>query len=445
MEPRHEFSIRSRRVILPGGERPAAVVVRGGVIAAVEDYDAESTSSDLPGAEDLGDLVLMPGLVDTHVHLNEPGRAEWEGFATGTAAAAAGGVTAVIDMPLNSSPVTTSAEALARKREAAAGQLRVDAGFYGGLVPGNADRMTELLDAGVRGIKAFLCHSGIDEFPNATEKDLREAMPLLAERGVPLLVHAELVHDVPPPRNTDPRRYADYLASRPPTFEQNAVAMMIDLCAATGCRTHLVHLADAGCLSMLLAARERGLPITVETCPHYLCFAAEQIADGRTDFKCAPPIRGAAHREKLWDALAAGLIDMVVSDHSPCPPEMKCLDSGRFDQAWGGVASLQLGISAVWTEAQRRGHALPDVVRWMGTNPAALIGLPHGIAPGHPAHLVVFDPDAQWVVDGAALRHRHAVTPYHGTTLRGVVRETYVHGRPVAPGAHGNPNTGQLV
>ena len=414
----------------------AAVRVQRGVIVAVDDHDA----FDEPG-EDVGDAVLMPGLVDTHVHLNEPGRADWEGFATGTAAAAAGGITTVIDMPLNSSPVTTTADALAQKREAAADQLSADVGFHGGLIPGNAHRMNELLDAGVSGVKAFLCHSGLDEFPNATEKELREAMPVLAERGVPLLVHAELVHDAPavPKELPGARRYADYLASRPPSFEQDAVAMMIDLCAATGCRTHIVHLADAGCLSMLLAARERGLPITVETCPQYLTFAAEDIADGRTEFKCAPPIREAAHREKLWDALAAGLIDMVVSDHSPCPPGMKALDTGRFDEAWGGISSLQLGLSVVWTEAQQRGHALADVVRWMGTHPAALVGLPHGIAVGHPAHLVVFDPDTTWTVDGTTLKHRHPVTPYHGRTLRGVVRQTFVHGRPASPGV------GQLV
>ncbi|MEM7625028.1 MAG: allantoinase AllB [Planctomycetota bacterium] len=426
-----DFSIRSKKVLLPAGETAATVKIETGVITAIEDHDA------WPGGEhdrDIGNLVLMPGLVDTHVHLNEPGRTDWEGFATGTAAAAAGGVATVIDMPLNSSPVTTTAEALSLKRQATAGKLCVDVGFHGGIVPGNAHRMNELVDAGVRGVKAFLCHSGIDEFPNATEKDLRKAMPVLAERGVPLLVHAELAHDMPPPPGYDPRRYADYLASRPPSFEQDAVAMMIDLCAATGCRTHIVHLADAGCLSMLLAARERGLPITVETCPQYLAFAAEDIIDGQTEFKCAPPIREAVHREKLWDALAAGLIDMVVSDHSPCPPEMKALETGRFDQAWGGISSLQLGLSVVWTEAQRRGHPLADVVRWMGANPATLVGLTHGLVVGHPAHLAVFDPDAEWVVDGSTLKHRHPVTPYHRRTLRGVVRHTFVHGRPAAPG-----------
>lgn len=427
MSAPQDFSIRSKRVLLPAGQAAATIRIAGGRIAAIEDYDAFDGRG-----EDAADFVLMPGLVDTHVHLNEPGRADWEGFATGTAAAAAGGITTVIDMPLNSSPVTTTAEALDRKRQAAKGKLSIDVGFYGGLIPGNAHRMNELIDAGAQGIKAFLCHSGIDEFPNATEKELREAMPVLAERGAALLVHAELVHDVSAMNN--PRKYADYLASRPPSFEHDAVAMMIDLCAATGCRTHIVHLADTGCLSMLLAARERGLPITVETCPQYLSFAAEDIPDGRTEFKCAPPIREASHREKLWDALGAGLIDMVVSDHSPCPPGMKSLDSGRFDEAWGGISSLQLGLSVVWTEAQRRGHPLTDVIRWMGTNPAALIGLLHGIVVGHPAHLVVFAPDAEWTVDGSSLKHRHPVTPYHGQTLRGVARQTFVHGQPASPG-----------
>jgi allantoinase len=416
-----EIVLRSRRVLLPEGETAAAVRVRGGVIAEVDGYD------DFDGGEDLGDLVLMPGLVDPHVHLNEPGRTEWEGFATGTAAAAAGGVTTVIDMPLNSSPVTTTPEALSRKRLAAKGKLSVDVGFYGGLVPGNEDAMGELIDAGVSGVKAFLCPSGIDEFSNATEKELRVAMPVLAERGVPLLVHAELVHETP--GMTDPRKYADYLATRPPSFERDAIALIIDLCAATGCRVHIVHLADAGCLSMLLAARERGLPITVETGPHYLTFAAETIEDGRTEFKCAPPIRDAANREQLWDALGAGLIDLVASDHSPCPPGMKSLDAGRFDRAWGGISSLQLGLPVMWTEAQRRGFALSDVVKWMGTHPAALLGLPHGLAAGNPAHVVVFDPDLEWEVEATQLKHRHPVTPYDGRTLRGRVERTYVHGQ----------------
>lgn len=426
---KEEFVLRSRRVVLRDGEKPAAVRVRNGVIAGIEDYDAAANSSG-GESEDLGDVALMPGLVDTHVHLNEPGRTEWEGFATGTAAARAGGITTLIDMPLNSSPVTTTVEALRRKRQASAGKLSVDVGFYAGLVPGNEHDMDGLIDAGVRGVKAFLCPSGIDEFPAATDKELRTAMPRLAERGVPLLVHGEIVHD-DVPAISDPaeaRHYADYLATRPASFERDAVALMIQLCRDTGCHTHIVHLADAGCLAMLAEAKNDGLPITVETCPHYLAFAAEDIPDGFTLAKCAPPIRDEANRRALWDALQTGVIDMVVSDHSPCPPEMKSLAEGNFHQAWGGIASLQLGLPILWKMAHEAGKSLRDIAAWMGACPARLVGVPHGIAPGNPAHLVVFDPDAVWAPFPEDLLHRHPLTPYLGMEMRGKVVQTFVHG-----------------
>ncbi|MEM6855560.1 MAG: allantoinase AllB [Planctomycetota bacterium] len=437
MTMRQAFSIRSKRVLLPEGEAAATVRVRDGVIAAIDPYDTPDAEEEV-----VGDAVLMPGLVDTHVHLNEPGRADWEGFATGTAAARAGGFTTLIDMPLNSSPVTTDAEALSRKRHASDGKLSVDVGFYGGLVPGNADRMPELLDAGVRGVKAFLCHSGIDEFPNATEADLRQAMPILAERGVPLLVHAELVPDDAPgwPEGSDGRSYAEYLATRPPSFEQDAIAMMIRLCRETGCRTHLVHLADAGCLPMIAEAKNEGLPITVETCPHYLAFAAENIPDGFTLAKCAPPVRDENNRRALWDALQSGLIDMVVSDHSPAPPAMKSLEEGNFQKAWGGISSLQLGLSVVWKMAHDAGLPLRDVAAWMGACPAQLIDVPFGITPGHPAHFFVFDPDAVWAPFPDDLLHRHKLTPYLGMAMRGKVLRTYVHGQ-----ANNDTPAGQLV
>lgn len=443
MTMRQDFSIRSKRVLLPEGETAATVRVRDGVIAAIEPYDAgdlgDSGDSAASGGsgdsggeveEVVGDAVLMPGLIDTHVHLNEPGRAEWEGFATGTAAARAGGFTTVIDMPLNSSPVTTTAEALSRKRQAAEGKLAIDVGFYGGLVPGNASRMNELLDAGARGIKAFLCPSGIDEFPHATEADLREAMPILAQRGAVLLVHCELVSDDIPAMQ-DPRKYADYLATRPPSFERDAIALMIRLCRETGCRTHIVHLADAGCLTMLAEAKNQGLPITVETCPHYLAFAAEQIPDGFTLAKCAPPVRDENNRRALWDALQTGLIDMVVSDHSPAPPELKSLEEGNFEKAWGGISSLQLGLSVIWKMAHEAGLSLRDVAAWMGACPAQLVDVPFGIAPGNPAHFFVFDPDVVWAPFPDDLLHRHKLTPYLGMAMRGKVLRTYVHGQTV--------------
>lgn len=419
------LNLSSRRVVTPEGEIAASLVVRDGVVAEIFDYEASH-------GEDLGDLVILPGLVDPHVHLNEPGRTDWEGFETGTAAAASGGVTTLVDMPLNSDPVTIDAASLAAKRRAAEGKLSVDVGFHGGLVPGNEGRIAELLDAGVLGIKAFLCHSGIDDFPAATEKELRAVMPLLAERGVPLLAHAELVHDLP--AMDDPRRYADYLATRPPEFERDAIALLIDLCRETGCRTHIVHLADAGSLPRLRDARSGGLPITVETGPHYLTFVAEEIPDGATQYKCAPPIRDASNREGLWQGLAEGVIDFIASDHSPCPPDMKQLASGRFDQAWGGISSLQLTLPIVWTEASRRGHSLNKVANWLSHRPAELVGMSSGLAVGQPANLVVFDPDARFTVDANKLLHRHRLTPYQDRRLRGVVRQVFLRGAKTAQG-----------
>lgn len=417
--------IRSNRVVFPDGVRPAALTLTNGQISRIEDES--------PDAEDLGDLAIMPGLVDIHVHINEPGRTEWEGFETATSAAVAGGVTTLIDMPLNSSPVTTTAEALAAKRAAASGKCANNVEFYGGLVPGNAHRMQELIDAGVVGIKVFLCHSGIDEFPNATEVDLREAMPALAAADLPLLVHAELVDR--PIAMADPRRYGDYLASRPDAWELRAIELMIELCRETGCAVHVVHLATAEALPLLRAARdEEGLPITVETCPHYLFFDAEAIDDGRTDFKCAPPIRSKENQEQLWQALEQGDIDLIASDHSPCPPEMKRLDTGDFSKAWGGISSVQLTLPTMWTRAKARGIDLPTLARWLCSAPAERIGyheIRGVIAEGAQADLVVWNPDANFTVEPNQLKHRHPVTPYLGETLSGVVERTYVGGKQV--------------
>lgn len=415
-----DLSLRSLRVALPDGVRPASLRVQNGVIVEIGGYDESSDG-------DLGDLAILPGLVDPHVHINEPGRTEWEGFVTATQAAAAGGVTALVDMPLNSSPVTTTVAALDAKRHATKGKLHVDVGFYAGLVPGNEAEIPALLDAGVLGVKAFLCHSGIDEFPAATEKELRAAMPVLAERGIPLLVHAEIESAVPVMQ--DGRSYADYLASRPATFEREAIELLIDLCRETGCRTHIVHLADAESLPMIRAAKDEGLPLTVETAPHYLTFAAEDVPDGATQYKCAPPIRDAANRAGLWQGLADGVIDFIATDHSPCPPELKRLDQGRFDLAWGGISSLQLTLPAVWTEAKQRGHSLDEVVRWLCSAPAKFVGRESSLTVGAAANLVVFDPDATFVVQGAQLLHRHPVTPYDGRRLQGVVQRTYLRGQ----------------
>lgn len=416
--------IRSRRVELPERSAACDLVIDDGVIVAIHPLGTQTEANEVC---DLGDQVLLPGLVDTHVHLNSPGRTDWEGFETGTRAAKAGGVTTLVDMPLNSVPVTTTPDALRSKQLEASGKIHVDVAMHAGVVPENAARVGEVIDAGAIAAKAFLCHSGIDEFPGVTEADLRRAMPALKERRVPLLVHAEIV---PPQKKpmSNPRRYADYLASRPRSFERSAIELMIALADETGCRVHVVHLADGESVEVLAAAKTRGVPITVETCPHYLCIDSESIVDGRTDFKCAPPIRGPEDREALWQGLRDGVIGMIVSDHSPCPPEMKRLDTGRFDQAWGGISSLQLGLPLIWTEASRRGFTLRDVIGWMSTGPANLVGLPAGIRVGNPAHLFVFDPDATWVVDQNLLHHRHPITPYHGRRLRGVIRDTFVHG-----------------
>ncbi len=423
------LEIRSRRVITPEGEFAASIKVQAGQIVEIGDY-ATSTASDL------GDLAVLPGFVDPHVHINEPGRTEWEGFASATAAAAAGGITTLVDMPLNSSPVTTTVAALEVKRRAAEGQLDVDVGFHAGLVPGNEAEIEALLDAGVLGVKAFLCHSGIDEFPAATEKELRAVMPLLAERGVPLLVHAELESEVPAIQ--EPTRYADYQASRPPKFEREAIELMIRLCRESRCPTHIVHLADAASLPTLSAAKREGLPLTVETCPHYLTFTAEEIPDGATQYKCAPPIRNAENREGLWRGLADGAIDFIATDHSPCPPELKQQEVGHFDLAWGGISSLQLALPAVWTEASKRGHALPDIAGWLSHAPAKLIDREAGIRAGAPANLVVFDAEGSFEVHGQQLHHRHPLTPYEGRTLRGVVRQTYMRGLCTSAGGTGD-------
>ncbi|MEM6468189.1 MAG: allantoinase AllB [Planctomycetota bacterium] len=416
--------LRSTRVHLPEETAACDLVIEGERVSSIDPHGAHR---DTEATIDVGDLVVMPGLVDSHVHLNAPGRSHWEGFETGTRAAKAGGITTLVDMPLNSSPVTTTKTALDVKREEANGKAHVDVAFYAGLIPGNATNLAELIRAGAVAAKAFLCHSGLDEFPNVSETDLRTAMPILKQLNVPLLVHAELVHAVPAMKN--PRRYADYLESRPRSFERNAIESMIELADQTGCHVHIVHLADGECIEVIASAKRSGVPITVETCPHYLCIDSDSIEDGQTEFKCAPPIRGHEDREALWQGLRDGTIEMIVSDHSPCPPEMKHSDTGRFDQAWGGISSLQIGLPLVWTEAVRRGFTLHDVIRWMSSGPASLVKIDQGIQIGAAANLVVFDPDTEWTVRRQNLHHRHPVTPYHGKRLRGVVRRTYVHGR----------------
>jgi len=405
--------IRSTRVVLPDGVRPATIEFDE-TIVAIEEHG--------PADHDYGDLVLMPGLVDSHVHVNEPGRTEWEGFETATRAALAGGITTIVDMPLNSLPPTTTVRALEEKQRHAKGVVNVE--LWGGVIPGNTRELRPMLERGVRGFKCFLVHSGVDEFPNVDERQLYEAARELAGTNAPLLVHAELGEHLHEPHG-DPAEYATYLQSRPNVAEDAAIELLLRVCKDTGARMHVVHLSSASALSIL--ARAKDLPLTAETTPHYLHFAAELIPRGHTEFKCAPPIRERDNREQLWRGLGAGLIDLVVSDHSPCTPELK---KGDFANAWGGIASLQFVLPIVWTNARLRGHTIEDLTRWCCAGPARLANLAKkgSIAIGNDADFVVYDPDATFVIAPELIQHRHKVTPYLGETLSGVVEATWVAG-----------------
>jgi allantoinase len=430
-----DLVVRGKRVVLPEGERAAAIQIRGGAIGAISAFD------DIPGRSPLheaGDSIVMPGSVDTHVHINEPGRTEWEGFSTATRAAAAGGVTTLIEMPLNSIPATTTAAAHREKLAAAVGKLWVDVGFWGGVVPGNTAELRPLWEAGVFGFKCFLVPSGVEEFAHVSEDDLRAAAPELAALGAPLLAHAEMpgpiaaaVKDL---SKADPKSYAAWLASRPREAENEAIALLLRLSREFRVRTHIVHLSSSDAIQHLRQAKSDGLAVTVETCPHYLTFAAEEIREGATEFKCAPPIRERENLEKLWAALADGTIDLIATDHSPCSPAMKLSGEGDFIRAWGGIASLQLSLPAVWTEATPRGYAVTHLAAWLCRGPARLAGLEKRkgtIAVGCDADLVIWNPSAKFVVEPSQLHHRHKLTPYAGRALAGVVETTILRGRKI--------------
>jgi allantoinase len=439
--------LRSRRVITPHGELDATVVFEDGIITAVRPNEDGTHHLPPDAVEDLGNLALLPGLVDAHTHINEPGRTEWEGFATATRAAAAGGFTTVVDMPLNCLPETTDVAALEAKREAARGQALVDYALWGGCVDGNQHHLEPLALAGVPGFKSFLIYPGCDGFTAIDRSNLEQALPHIVRTGLPLLVHAELESSINNAvahlnaAGADWRSYATYLASRPDQAELEAIEMLLGLCRTFRFRLHIVHLSTAKALPMLTAAKAEGLALTIETCPHYLHAAAEDIPDGATLFKCAPPIRSAANREMLWQALRDGTIDLIATDHSPCPPQMKRLtatrpgeEAGRFDQAWGGIASLSTALSVVWTEGHARGFTIGDLARWMSAAPAQLIGLGTqvgSIEPGKHANLVAFDTDATFHVTEDVLHYRHKISPYMGEQLRGVVRSTWLRGEKV--------------
>ncbi len=441
------FVLRGDRVVTGGAVRAAAIVVVDGVIIDVLDRDADVGSAVVV---DAGADVISPGVVDSHVHINEPGRTEWEGFVSATQAAAAGGITTVVDMPLNCIPATTSRENAERKQEVLREQVFVDVAFWGGVIPGNASALPGLARFGVPGCKCFLCPSGVDEFPHVVAADLELAMPVLRDTGTTLLVHAEAPGPIDvaeaalKAEGADPRAYSTFLRSRPSAAEDDAIAMVIALAEKHRCPAHIVHLSAASALPMLQAAQARGVPITAETCLHYLTFTAEEIGDGDTPYKCAPPIREAANREALWQGIADGVISMVVSDHSPCTPQLKKLDDGddqgSFMAAWGGIAGLQLGLSALWTSAVARGLSILDISRLHSVETARLAGLGHRkgrIATGYDADIVVWDDAAEFAVRADALHHKHHVTPWAGRTLRGKVKATVVGGRVAFHHAHG--------
>jgi allantoinase len=428
-------TFRSSRVVTPEGIRPASILVRGELIEAIVAPDQVPSGTVL---HDFGGAAILPGLVDSHVHINDPGRSDWEGFETATRAAASGGYTLLVDMPLNCLPATTNVAALESKRAAAQGRCHVDWAAWGGAVHDNQSDIEPLAAAGVLGFKCFLVDPGINGFTMVTQPELRASLPAIARTGLPLLVHAELPEPIDAATKAlaqaDWRLYSTYLQSRTEEAELAAIRMMLSLCREYGFRLHVVHLSASSALEELAAARSEGLPVTVETCPHYLHLTAESIDDGATVSKCAPPIRSRKNRENLWQGLRESVIDLVVTDHSPCPPAMKRLEEGNFKTAWGGISSLSVALPVMWTEARARGFTLANIARWMAEAPARLIGCDAHkgkIAPGLDADFIIFDPDANFVVTEDRLHYRHRISPYLGKKLHGVVKATYLRGKPI--------------
>jgi len=433
------FALQSKNVIISHKNGlsemiPACVEVKNELIHAIHPFGQTLSCEVL----DYGEQVIMPGLVDSHVHINEPGRTEWEGFNTATQAAAAGGITALVDMPLNCIPVTTTKAAFQEKLDSVTDKLWVDCGFWGGVIPQNIDDLDELLNAGVLGVKSFLIDSGIKEFPAVEAQDMRAAMPILAKHDVPYLIHAELdcghFDDV-----EITKKYNSFLASRPKKWENDAISLMVDMARESkakgdNCKVHIVHLSSDEALATIAEAKREGLRFTAETCPHYLTLAAESIPDGKTLFKCCPPIRENKNREHLWQAVTDGRLDFIVSDHSPCTPELKHIDTGDLEKAWGGISALQFGLSLIWTEAKERGFSLVDIARLMSSETAKFAGLESikgAIKQGNHADFLVFDPHTEFTITNEMIKHRHHITPYAGRTVTGQVQHTFVRGHHV--------------
>ncbi len=436
MNSTNAFALRSQCVLVDGNFIAATLIIRDGKIDEI--LDSTASIPEGMNLEDLGEKSILPGLVDTHVHINEPGRTEWEGFNTATQAAAAGGITTVVDMPLNCSPVTTTADSLRQKLDSLEGKLWIDCGFWGGVVPANLDDLDELILAGVLGVKSFTIHSGIDEFPQVHPEHLSRAIRTLAKYNVPYLIHAELdKHETEPASIGD--QYQSFLKSRPKSWENDAIDMMIELAREAKNeghegKVHIVHLSSAEAIPAIKSAQEEGLQLSAESCPHYLTLFAETIPDGKTLYKCCPPIREDENRQALWQGLADGTIEFIVSDHSPCTPALKHIDTGDIEHAWGGISSLQFGLSIIWSEAAERGYSLAQVIDWMATRPAIFAGLGERkgkIAPGFDADLIVFDPDDSYTITTEMIKYRHKITPYEGRKVNGVVLSSYVRGHKV--------------
>ncbi len=424
-----KLAIISDHIVTPNGVISGCLIVKDGKITEIDEFLPGDFDGEIEMAKD---LFIMPGLIDPHVHINEPGRTQWEGFETATTAAAASGITLLVDMPLNSSPVTTNVTNFKLKLEAAKDKLNVNVGFWGGVIPGNGNELEDLLKAGVLGLKAFLTHSGIDDFPNAERTDLKNALQILKKYNRPLLVHCELTEDHPgiSEHKNNPNDYMSYLRSRPKEWENKAIEMMIELCRETGAHVHIVHLSSAEALPMIAKAKAEGLNLTVETAQHYLTMNAEDIPNGETIYKCAPPIRERENNNKLWDALKSGLIDFVATDHSPAPPDLKEISSGDLSKAWGGIAGLQFALCSLWTEAKRRNFSVEDIAKWLSASPADFLGLSNKgkLENGADADFFIWDPNGTTTFSSEEIHHRHKVSPYSGKPFAGKVHKTFING-----------------